>query len=104
MVDAAYPPIVQSALSKMDEQQKLTFESEYARRRKKTGTMAISTIFFVHFFFYGRVGMGIFFLVCCVTVIGFVWWPVELCMVGKRVREHNGELAVNLARDLKLMA
>ena len=87
----------------MTEQQKLTFESEYANRRKKKGTMAVATVFFIHFFLYGRVGMGILFILACLTLIGFLWWPIELCLVGKRVREYNGELAVNLARDMKIM-
>ena len=98
-----YPPIVQSALAKMDETQKLTFESEYASRRKKKGTMVAATIFFIHFFLYGRIGMGILYLLALCTMVGSVWWVIELFLIGKRLDDHNRELAVNLARDMKIM-
>ena len=104
MPPATYPPIVQSALSKMDDQQKLTFESEYAARRKKLGTMVACTIIPIHFFLYGRIGMGIFYALVLCTLVGWVWWVIELCLIGKRLNEHNAELATNLARDMKLMA
>ena len=99
MVDAAYPPIVQSALSKMDEQQSSRSNPNTPDAGRKPARWrwrpSSSSIFFLRARRHGD-----FFLLCCATVIGFVWWPVELCMIGKRVRVHNGELAVNLARDL----
>ena len=99
-----YSPIVQNALSKMDEAQQLAFRSEYSVQKKNLAPMVIATIFFLHFFFYGRVGLGVIYvLVCFCTIIGLVWWLIELCMVKKRVREYNGDLALNIARDMKIM-
>ena len=42
----SYPPLVQSALSKMTDEQKLTFEAEYARRRKNTALYVFLAIIF----------------------------------------------------------
>ena len=99
-----YPPIVQSALARMDQDQRLTFQSEYNYRKKKLTPMIFATIFFLHFFFYGRVGLGVVYILVCLTVLGFVWYFVEICMIGKRMRDHNYDLAVNIARDMKIMS
>ena len=99
-----FPPLVQSSLSKMDEEQRLTFQSEYDSRKKSMGAMVACTIFFIHFFVYGRVGMGFLFILCCLTIIGFIWWPIELCLINKRLKEYNDQQAINLAREMKLMS
>ena len=99
-----FPPLVQSALSKMDGTQKLTFETEYENRKRKTAGMVIATILFVHFFFYRRIFLGIIYLICLFTVFGFVWWIIELCLIRSRLKEHNGRVAVDLAREMSLMS
>ena len=65
--------------------------------------MIAATLFLLHFFIYGRVGLGILYVLCCFTLIGSVWWVIELFLIGKRLNERNDELAVNLARDMRLM-
>ena len=78
-----YPPLVQSALTKMTEDQKLTFESEYNS-------------------LLGKTAMGIFFWL---TFGGFgLWWLIEWFLTPKRVNDYNREMSVNLARDTKMMA
>ena len=104
MATENYPPIVLAALSKMDEQQKLTLETEYHNRATKLGTMVLFTIIPIQFFLYGRIGFGIYYAIVLCTVVGWVWWVIERCLIGKRLREHNEQIAVNLARDLKIMA
>ena len=99
-----YPPIVQSALARMDQNQRLTFQSEYNNRKKKLTPMIFATIFFLHFFFYDRVGLGVVYILVCFTVLEFVWYFVEICMIGKRMRDHNNDLAVSIARDMKIMS
>lgn len=98
-----YPPIVQNALGKMDEDQQLTFKSEYDKHKKTLAPMILATVFFIHFFLYGRVGLGVVYVVTMFFTIGFIWWAVEICMIGKRLRDHNDELAVNLMRDMKIL-
>ena len=48
--------------------------------------------------------MGIIFvLVTFLTGVGLIWWIVELWLINKRLREYNNDVALNLARELKLM-
>ena len=37
------------------------------------------------------------------TGVGLIWWIVELWLINKRLREYNNDVALNLARELKLM-
>ena len=99
----SYPPVVQASIAKMDEQQKLTFEAEYARRHKSKGLIiALAIIFPIQHFLLGKVGMGIFFWL---TLGGLGWWwIIEIFLSPKRANDYNDEIALNLARDLKLMA
>ena len=53
-----YPPIVQNALGKMNEDQQLVFKSEYDKRKKRVVPMLLATIFFVHFFVLRAHGVG----------------------------------------------
>ena len=98
-----YPPLVQSSLTKMTEDQKLTFQTEYEKRRKSLTLMVPTTIFFIHFFVYRRVGLGILYVLLCFTMVGFLWWPIELFLIPKRLREHNQTVATALAHEMKMM-
>lgn len=99
----SYPPIVQASIAKMDDTQKLTFEAEYANRRKSKGLIvALAIIFPIQLFLLGKVGMGVFFWL---TFGGIgVWYLIEVFISAKRTDAYNEEMAVNLARDLKIMA
>ena len=102
----SYPPIVQTAIREMSEDDRLTFESEYERKKLNVLPMVVAAFFLVHFFFYGRTGLGIVFILVMVCTVGLAlpWWIVELCIAGKRVREYNEALAVNLARDMRIVS
>lgn len=99
-----YPAVVHAALREMSEEDRLTFEAEYQSRKKGVVPMLVATFCLVHFFFYGRVGLGLAFLVSIPLAFGVVWWVVEMFMVGYRVRAHNEALATSLARDMRIMA
>lgn len=98
-----YPPVVQAALAKMDESQRLTFEAEYKRRAKSVAPLIVLAILFpIQMFLLGKTVMGIVFWL---TLGGFgVWWIIEIFLTPKRLAEFNDELATNIARDLKIMA
>ena len=99
----SYPPVVVVALRSMDETQKLAFATEYQRRaRSKWAMRALAVLFPIQLFLLGRPGLGLLYWL---TLGGFgAWTIVELCLIDKRVRTYNGELATNIARDLKIMA
>ena len=86
----------------MEENEQLTFESEYNQQKKNLVPMILATIFFVHFF-YSRIGLGVvYIIVCLLPLFGLVWWVFEISMIRKRLRDHNDALAVNLMRDMKI--
>lgn len=99
----SYPPVVVAALRSMDETQKLAFETEYRRRaRSKWAMRAFAVLFPIQLFLLGKPGLGFLYWI---TLGGLgVWTIVEWFLTDKRVRIYNGELATDIARDLKIMA
>ena len=97
-----YPPLVQSALSKMTDEQNLTFEAEYARRRKDTALYVVLAIIFpIQLVLLGRLGLQLIFWLTGGGAA--IWWIVEWFLTPKRVREYNDKVATEIARDLSIM-
>lgn len=97
-----YPPVVMASFSKMDETQRLTFESAYKQRCWSKGVMiALAILFPIQHFLLGKTGMGVAF-----WLTGFgggLWYIIEIFLTSGRVDEHNGQVATEIARDLRLM-
>ena len=101
-VSDQYPPIVRSALEKMDDKQRMVFQQEYdSRQRASRGMIILSIVFPIQLFLLGRTGLGIAFLL---TGGGFfIWWIVEIFLTPRRVKTYNAELATTIARDMTIM-
>ena len=97
-----YPPVVMASLNKMDEIQRLTFESAYKQRKASKGVMVTLAILFpIQHFCLGKTGMGVAFWL---TGGGLgLWWIIEIFLASGRVDEYNGQVATEIARDLRLM-
>ena len=95
-------PVVQSARSEMRGEEKLTFMTEYNRRKKSKGLMADLSLFFpVQLLVLGKVALGIFFWL---TAGGFgLWYVIEWVLAPGRVDAYNNKLATEVARDVKIM-
>lgn len=98
----SYTPLVQSALSKMDEEERLTFEAELARQQKEAWVYVLLAICFpIQLALLGKWGLQIVFWL---TGGGFfVWWIIEWFLTPKRVREYNDEKATEIARTLSIV-
>ena len=99
---SSYSPLVQSALSKMTDEQKKIFEAEYARRRKNTALYVVLAIIFpIQLVLLNRLGLQLAFWF---TVGGLgVWYVIEWFKTPGRVREYNDDVAKEIARDLSIM-
>ena len=98
----SYSPLVQSALSKMTDEQKKRFEVEYARRRKNTTLyFVLAVIFPIQLVLLGRLGLQLAFWFTAGGV--GVWYVIECFKTPERVREYNDDVAKEIARDLSIM-
>ena len=95
-----YPPAVQSALSKMTDEQKVTFQNSYDHQKKNKVLFVILSILFpIQFFLLGKTGLGVVFWL---TGFGLLaWWLVEIFLTPKRVDEFNTQLALSIATQIK---
>ena len=86
----------------MTDEQKLTFEAEYARRRKNTALYVVLAIIFpIQLVLLGRLGLQLIFWLTGGGM--FIWWVIEWFLTPKRVREYNDKVATEIARDLSIM-
>ena len=95
-----YPPAVQSALSNMSDEQKITFQNSYDQQKKNKVLLVILAIFFpIQLFLLGKTGLGVVFWL---TLFGLgFWWIAEIFLTSKRVDEFNNELALKIASQIK---
>ena len=97
---ASYSPVVQSAVSRMTEEQILSFESAYKRKKANMVVFLLLAIFFpIQLFFLGKVAQGILFLVTAGGV--GIWWILEIFLTPVRVKNYNNDVAVNLVAQVK---
>ena len=90
---------VQFLISKMTDEQKLAFESEYEKKSKSVGLMVFLSIFFpIQFLLLGKIGLQIVFFL---TAYGFgLWWIIEWFKTPGRVKEYNEAVAMDIAQDI----
>lgn len=96
------PSSVKNALGRMPGEQQAVFEEEYVgKRRNAVLLLLLSILFPIHFFFEGRVGLGILYWL---TLGGFgIWWFIEILTVWGRTKRYNQDTATTLLRDMKIM-
>lgn len=96
------PSSVKNALGRMPGDQQAVFEEEYVDRRRSAVLMLLLAILFpIHFFFEGRVGLGILYWL---TFGGMgIWWFIEIVTVWGRTKRYNQDSATALLRDMKIM-
>lgn len=96
------PIMVKEPLAKMPPAKQSVFVEEYKRRRKsKILMVALAILFPIQLFLLGKTGLGVVFWL---TGGGMgIWWFVEVFLTSKRVTEFNGDIAIRIMRDMKLM-
>ena len=92
--------LVQQSLQNLNDIEKQTFQTEYAKQKKTKGLLIVLAIFFpIQLFILGKIGLGIAFWL---TFGGFFfWWFIEIFRTSKRVDEFNDNLAINIIRTIK---
>lgn len=97
------PSSVKNALGRMPGDQQAVFEEEYVQKRRNAVLLLLLSILFpIHFFFEGRIGLGILYWL---TLGGFgIWWFIEILTVWGRTKRYNQDSATALLRDMKIMS
>lgn len=97
------PMMIKEPLSKMPTEKQALFVEEYKKQCKSNGLMiALAILFPIQLFLLGKSGLGIAYWF---TFGGMgVWWVVEIFLTPKRVSDFNGDVGMQIMRDMKLMA
>lgn len=94
------PPAVRRALGRIPAKRQAAFEAAYRQKRRDTLLLGLLAIFFpIHFFFEGRIGLGLLYWL---TFGGFgLWWLIEVITVWGRTARFNEDMATALLRDMQ---
>lgn len=97
------PMSVQSALSKMSNDEQAIFEMEFEKKKRSTIIMVILAILLpIQLLFLNKVGLWFLF---AITFGGFfIWWIIEIFLTPKRTREYNGDIAAKILTNLKMVS
>jgi TM2 domain-containing membrane protein YozV len=93
-------PFVAKRLANAGEAAEQTFERRFLERKKSTLVAFLLSLFSLHRFYYGQVGLGILFIISMLLVVGWVWLIYDWCTMSKRVRQMNDDLAMDLLRQV----
>ena len=96
------PMDIQSALSKMSDDEQKIFQLKYRDGIKsKINMLILAIIFPIQLFFLKKHILGFIFLS---TAGGFfIWWVIEIFLTPSRVRTYNEELAMQIITNMKML-
>jgi TM2 domain-containing membrane protein YozV len=84
----------------MNREQKMMFQSQYENERVDPDTAVILAIFGFHYFYVGKVGLGVLFLI---TLGGLgIWWLIDLFRTKGMAERYNLDKAQQLATLVEL--
>ena len=96
------PVDIQSALSKMTNDEQKIFESKYREGVKSKITMLILAVIFpIQLFFLKKHILG-FLFVSTFGAMG-IWWLIEIFLTSGRVKTYNEELAMKILTNMKIL-
>lgn len=96
------PAAVLRKVAEMDEFNQEAFISEF---KKKSKSPNVACIFFLLGFHYAYMGKWLICILFWATMGGFaVWWFIDLFRLNAMVRDHNKTVAIEVLRDIQILA
>ena len=94
-------------MSDMTNPQRVAFQSEMNTLRKNPTTALMLCLFLggigAHRFYLGQVGLGLLYVLFCITLVPAIVSLIELFLIKDRVRQYDGSKAVEVARKVKIL-
>jgi TM2 domain-containing membrane protein YozV len=94
-------PFVVKKLKEAGEDAEQAFEMRFMERKKSTLVAFILSLFCLHRFYYGQIGLGILFIVVMLMGgIGIFWLIYDWFTMSKRIKTHNDNTALDILRQV----
>lgn len=100
------PQAVYSKVAGMEPLAQAGFVDEYNRQKKSIGVAYIfwflGSILGLHYLYFKK---PLLFFLFLFTMGGFIiWWLIDLFRIPSVIREHNKTIALNVLRDIQVLA
>lgn len=94
-------PLVVKRLAAAGEDAEHTFERRFKERKKSAIVAFILSLFGLHRFYYGQIGLGVLMLFTLMLGgIGLIWIIVDWFTMRKWIRNYNDDLAMDIMRQV----
>jgi len=91
----------------LTDQEKMMFQSEMLNVQKNSTTAVLLALFLggfgAHHFYFGKIGLGVVYVLFCITGIPAIIAFVECFFQSGRTNKFNTELAQQIAMKIKAM-
>jgi hypothetical protein len=100
------PDAVQAELATMPIVKQYAFMLDFEKKSKSLTMAYLCSLIYCHYILLGRWTMSGFMLcsLFLAAALGSIWWMIDLVRMPRLVREHNGRLAIEILRNLKVAA
>lgn len=102
-VERYLPAMVRAELSRLPSIKQCEFVEEFERKSKSLPIAYIFAVFLLHYAYLGRWGLLILMWMGSIFLlgIGLIWLLIDLFRMPGLVRNYNGDVAINVMRNLK---
>jgi len=96
------PEAVQRKVAAMDEINQEAFLSEFKKKCKSSNVACFFWLFGFHYAYFGK---WMIFIIFWLTCGGFgIWWLIDIFRLHGMVRDHNKTAAIDVLRDIQILA
>ena len=92
-------------MKELNDNEKLLFQHEFGTKQKKTSTAVLLALFLggigAHRFYMGQTGLGVVYILFCITFIPAFVAVIEAFLMKQRVEDYNNHTAQDIVLRLK---
>jgi hypothetical protein len=105
-VASELPDAVRAELATMRIVEQHAFMLDFERKSKSLAMAYLCSLIYCHYILLGRWTMSGFMLcsLFLAAALGSIWWMIDLVRMPGLVRAHNGRIATEILRNLKVAA
>jgi TM2 domain-containing membrane protein YozV len=105
-IKSQIPEAVYQKVAGMEPVAQAGFVDEFNRKKKSVGVAyvfwALGSILGLHYLYFGK---ALLFFLFLITFGGFmIWWLIDLFRVPGIIKNHNKSVALNVLRDIQVLA
>lgn len=93
-------PFLMKKLASLGIDAERAFEKRFLDKKKSGWVAFLLSLFCLHRFYYGQIGLGILFILVFLTGVGVLWLIYDWCTMNSKINQLNDNLAVDILQRI----